>query len=114
MTRKAPEMPAKNFEVGKRKRGMDGEMYVVATYMREGKKIKRWVKAKKRSTTSPKRMDGWNPFRKRKKERQEGVSPERQKELEQYVDKWMEIDRNENFTKEKKKEQQQLLQFWWL
>jgi len=59
MTRKAPEMPAKNFEVGKRKRGMDGEMYVVTTYMREGKKIKRWVKAKKRSTTSPKRMDGF-------------------------------------------------------
>ena len=78
MTRKAPEMPAKNFEVGKRKRGVDGEMYVVATYMREGKRFKKWVKVKKRSTTSPKRMDGFK-FRRRKENKENKENKKRGK-----------------------------------
>jgi len=43
--------------------------------MREGKKIKRWVKAKKRSTTSPKRMDGFKFGIGRKKGRKKNIPP---------------------------------------
>jgi len=45
VSRKSPSEPAKNFRVGTRKRGKDGNMWTVITYLRSSteKRIKKWA-----------------------------------------------------------------------